>query len=976
MRHATLFLRRITAVICLIAATAQSHAAAQYTLLHGFAGAPSDGGNPLYGSLATDGTVLYGFTQNGGVTNKGAVFKINASGSGFQVLHSFNGLNIADILLHNPGNLNDGEYIDGTPCLISSTIYGTTVYGGTNGQGVVFKINTDGTGFALLHNFGANATDGNYPYGGLVTDGTTLYGMTSSSGSALGTIFSVDTNGGNYHIMHIFNPVTTDGAVPQGGLLLSGGVLYGMTQHGGTLGSGTIFQISTNGTGFQLLHSFTGTVNDGGYPYGSLIISGSTLYGMTTVGGANNVGTAFSMDTSGGNFTILHSFSTTNTWAPYGDLTLSGSTLYGMAKNSGTSLLSFGTIFQMNTNGSGFQIPHVFSYGGANLTDGSTPSGSLLLLGSKLYGMTYFGGSSHNAGTVFSFDPAGSGGGGGGSGPVTALRVTILPSTAVKAGAQWQDNGGTLMNSGALETNLYAGAHVVSYKAVPGFITPAPQIIDIGAGVTNTITGTYGIADTTAPVLKIVAPTSKTVANTNSFTASGTASDAGGLAGVYYQLNGGAWTPATGSTNWTVNLDLTAGPNVLKVYAKDTSGNVSATNSVTFTYTVSVPVLVAINIPGAGSVSPNLNGQAFPIGGKALKLAAKATKGFAFVNWTGSTNTTSSKISFVVQSNLVFYANFKDITRPTDVILAPTKGQVFSNSVASGRAMDNVGVTAIYYQLNGGTWTLANSGDGTNWQTADLSGQFVAGANTISTYAVDAAGNASLTNTIAFSYQVSAVADWAPNSLNGLLAVVSPDSGAQLAVGFDQTTFSETSSSNDGNPDDYGGGTFTYSKTDTNMAQLSLAFNAPPGSSNSIGPINLIFTNHYAGYFTNDPSDVGTITLRVANAVVPTTLVGKTLTAVSSGNGKSTKIKLTSATAFTKTPANNSSSGSSAGTYTFTRLSPICAVLSATFTSPADVGQTAYLQLTYTSASGGTYFVMVFDGSGTLQDIDTGTFSM
>ena len=114
----------------------------------------------------------------------------------------------------------------------------------------------------------------------------------------------------------------------------------------------------------------------------------------------------------------------------------------------------------------------------------------------------------------------------------------------------------------------------------------------------------------------------------------------------------------------------------------------------------------------------------------------------------------------------------------------------------------------------------------------------------------------------------------------------------------------------------------------------------------------------------------------MANALVPTTLVGKTLSATSSGNGKSTKIKLTTATAFTKTPANNSSSGSSSGTYAYTRLSPICAALNATFTSPADAGQTAYLQLTFATANSGIYFVMVFDNSGTLQDIDVGTFSM
>jgi hypothetical protein len=47
-----------------------------------------------------------------------------------------------------------------------------------------------------------------------------------------------------------------------------------------------------------------------------------------------------------------------------------------------------------------------------------------------------------------------------------------------------------------------------------------------------------------------------------------------------------------------------------------------------------------------------------------------------------------------------------------------------------------------------------------------------------------------------------------------------------------------------------------------------------------------------------------------------------------------------------------------------------------TFTSTADAGQTAYLQLTFGTANSGVYFVMVFDNLGNLQDIDTGTFSM
>lgn len=973
-------------VLCFVVwsgALAQSRAAAQYTLLHAFAGGPNDGTGPLYNSsVSSDGTFLYGVTPNGGITNRGVLFKINVNGSGYQVLHFFNGLSFTDMLLGGKGNTNDGVSPDGTPLLIGATLYGTTTQGGTNGLGTVYKINTDGSGFQLLHSFGLNTLvgDGSLPQCSLVTDGTNLFGMTTSgTGTAndLGTIFRMDTNGDNYFVFHNFGVQPNNGNSPQGSLMYSGGTLYGMTLMGGTLSSGTIFKVGTDGLGFQIIHSFIGTLTDGASPYGSVILSGSTLYGMTSAGGSNGVGTVFSVDTGGTGFTILHNFSTTDTWGPLGDLTLSGSTLFGMSRNSGFSLLGSGTIFQINTDGSSFQIPHVFSFP-SNVKDGSTPYGSLVLLGSTFYGMTHFGGSTTNAGALFSF---GTGGGGGGGGPVTALRVTIQPTTAVKAGAQWQVNGGVFLNSGALASGLTAGAHVVSYKTIPGFISPAPQIIDITAGITNTITGIYGVADTTPPTLKVISPTSKTSVNSNLFTATGTASDNVGLALVYYQLNSGAWTAASSGNsfaNWTAaNLSLIPGVNVIKFYAKDLSGNVSATNTVSFGYNVSVPVGIDFNPPGAGTIKGAVNGQLLQIG-KPFSLSVKAAKGYSFLNWTGGTNTTSAKITFIMVSNLTFTANFRDTTRPVNVILSPTKGQTVSNAapIATGRAMDNTGVTAVWCRVNTGAWFQANLTDGTNWQTASLATQLADGPNTVSAYALDAAGNASLTNTIAFTFMVPPIADWAPDSLNRLLALVSPSINSQEAVGFDQSTFAQTSTSHDGNADDYGGGTYTYLKTDTNLAQLSLAFTAPPGAANNQGPINLVFTNHYAGYFTNGGGDSGGINFQSATAFIPATVTGKTLNVVSNHNGKKEKVKWASATAFTKTPSNNSSSGTSSGNYTFTRFSPVCGVVALSFTSAADAGQTAYLQLTFSSASAGTYFVMIFDGGGTLLDIDTGTFTM
>ena len=328
-------------------------------------------------------------------------------------------------------------------------------------------------------------------------------------------------------------------------------------------------------------------------------------------------------------------------------------------------------------------------------------------------------------------------------------------------------------------------------------------------------------------------------------------------------------------------------------------------------------------------------------------------------------------------SNLTFTANFKDIARPVNVILAPTKGQTFTGTIATGKAMDNAGVVGVWFNVNGGAWTPAHLLDGTNWNTPDLSSSLLSGANTISAYATDAAGNASLTNTIAFNFAVQAVADWAPDTLNGLVALVTPNNGSPESVGFDLTTFAQKSTTNSLNPQDNGGGTYNYLKVDTNLAQLALFPSALPGNTNAVGPIDLIFTNHYSGYFSNEiGGDVGSIALQVATSFVPATVVGKTFSAVSAVNGTTTKIKMSNAVAFTKTPANNSNTGSSSGLYSFTRLSPVDAMLLLNFTDPADSGQIAYVQTTFTTSTSGTYFAMVFDSLGQLQDVDSGQFTV
>ena len=123
-----------------------------------------------------------------------------------------------------------------------------------------------------------------------------------------GTIFKIDTSGGSITLLHEFAGGADDGKYPYGSLVLSGTTLYGMTYAGGDSDFGTVFKLETSGGGITLLHEFAGGAADGKWPYGSLVVADSTLYGMTRYGGDSDLGTVFKLPTAGGSFTLLHEF--------------------------------------------------------------------------------------------------------------------------------------------------------------------------------------------------------------------------------------------------------------------------------------------------------------------------------------------------------------------------------------------------------------------------------------------------------------------------------------------------------------------------------------------------------------------------------------------------------------------------------------------------------------------------------------------
>jgi uncharacterized repeat protein (TIGR03803 family) len=177
---------------------------------------------------------------------------------------------------------SDGDNPYAGLILSSNTLYGTTESGGSSGSGTVFAVNTDGTDFTNIYSFTAlnHSTngDGSFPGTGLILSGNRLYGTADSGGRfGNGTVFAVNTDGTGFTNLHTFtaliNSTNSDGTEPSS-VILSGNTLYGTTFQGGHVGGGTVFKVNTDGSAFTNLFSFP----SGSNPYAGLVLSGNTVY--------------------------------------------------------------------------------------------------------------------------------------------------------------------------------------------------------------------------------------------------------------------------------------------------------------------------------------------------------------------------------------------------------------------------------------------------------------------------------------------------------------------------------------------------------------------------------------------------------------------------------------------------------------------------------------------------------------------------
>jgi uncharacterized repeat protein (TIGR03803 family) len=342
---------------------------------------------------ATDGN-FYGTTEWGGIY-WGTVFKITPSGK-LTTLYSFCNIGCTDGYNPNAGLVQ----------ATNGNFYGTTLEGGANGEGTVFKITPSGE-LTTLYSFCSQSgcTDGALPYAGLIqaTDGnfygTTYEGGTTDCNAGCGTVFKI-TPSGKLTTLHSFN--FTDGANPYAALVqATNGNLYGTTYNGGAYGPGTVFKITPSGE-LTTLHSFEGA--DGYNPYAGLVQAGDGNFYGTTYQSYTGAGTVFKI-TPSGKLTTLYSFCSqgdcTDGAYPYAGLVqATDGNFYGTTFQGGADY-SFcpggcGTVFEITAGG---KLTTLHSFDG---TDGDFPYAGLVQdTNGTFYGTTRTGGA-NGEGTVFS----------------------------------------------------------------------------------------------------------------------------------------------------------------------------------------------------------------------------------------------------------------------------------------------------------------------------------------------------------------------------------------------------------------------------------------------------------------------------------------------------------------------------------------------------------------------------------------------
>jgi uncharacterized repeat protein (TIGR03803 family) len=374
----------------------QRHLAAHETVLYAFRGG-SDGYNPLSGLFVAENGALLGITVGGGTNGRGTVFALTPTATGYR-----------KTILHTFGGRDDGA----DPYSIlradaKGALYGTTISGGASGFGTVYQLAPATRGYIerVIYSF-RGGTDGSAPVAPVVVDANgSLYGTTTAGGTACscGTIYRLKPSGSEYSetILYAFRG-GDDGATPNAGLLAGDhGVLFGTTYAGGPVGGGTVYALEPRSGAYSevVLHGF-GRGGDGLNPSNGVSRDASgALYGTTSSGGAQNLGTVYQISPSGTGYAehLIHSFLGGSDGANPGGhrLVTAQGVILGATANGGSGAgcgsIGCGTIYELDQLGSSYAEHILYRFNGP--PDGRAPlSGIFFGENRALFGTTYYGG--------------------------------------------------------------------------------------------------------------------------------------------------------------------------------------------------------------------------------------------------------------------------------------------------------------------------------------------------------------------------------------------------------------------------------------------------------------------------------------------------------------------------------------------------------------------------------------------------------
>ncbi len=401
-----------------------------FGIIHYFAGNSGTGGYPSTIDASADGKLYLFMSAPPGVPSVGSM---NFDGSDFRYLRSFAGDVASTEDAPNRGPQNG--LVDGG----DGWMYAATYAAGANFTGSVARLSPAGV-WETLYSFPAGPAD-ILPSANLIPGpGGKLYGTAgrTGTGSSLsgGSVFSINRDGTGYTTLKQFATFVTEGSLPNAELLLaSDGMFYGSTYEGGSANFGTVFRINPDGTGFQVIHHFAGGTGPRSPSHALTEGPDGLLYGVTQFGGSADVGTVFRLRKDGASMTVLRSFLATAGQhnRPYSRLILlADGYLHGVTQRTGTN--STGALFRIRLDGTGYATAHAF--GGTD--DGASPIGITLGGDGRLYGATSRGGLL-GAGTIFRYGEAPE------LAVTSASSAPLISGAAVDAGTVEAGSSGTVL---------------------------------------------------------------------------------------------------------------------------------------------------------------------------------------------------------------------------------------------------------------------------------------------------------------------------------------------------------------------------------------------------------------------------------------------------------------------------------------------------------------------------------------------------